>query len=246
MMTSSMSTLDSTFTSCAKLVALELGGWLRLPGDARPAGQRGVLSPTDTSVTLTHLAIGRVSIVLLAVAGTLNLLANTEALSATTVSGTMVMGLGPPVYLLLFWRFASPDGARRGWPQAPLAFLLSFLPGLVFGGLYSVATTKAYPSGALRYAEFAASLEPLHMGVGSYSLLLGLNVIGHAVCLAGCVAGLAIHFFIWRLPAPVGESTTEHPTTGRRIPVRGYEAKAEAGPKAAAPLDSDRGDAGAV
>jgi hypothetical protein len=264
MMTSSMSTLDSTFTSCAKLIALELTGWFRLPGDTRPPHQRGVLSPTDSSVTLTHLAIGRLSIVLLAVAGTLNLLANTEALSATTVSGTMVMGLGPPIYLLLFWRFASPANPTRGWPQAPLAFLLSFLPGLVFGGIYSVATAKAFPSGSLRYPEFAASLQPLHMGVGSYSLLLGLNVIGHAVCLAGCGIGFATHLFVWRLPAPVGQNTTEHPITGKRIPARGYESGegyeasvgyeggvgceigAETGTKAGAPHGSESGDATSV
>lgn len=226
-MTSSMSTLDSTFTSCAKLIALELVGWFRLPGDQRPAGKRGVLSPTDSSITTTHLTIGRISIVLLSISGTLNLLANTEALSATTVSGTMVMGLGPPVFLLLFWRFATPDGSSKGWPQAPLAFMLSFFPGLVFGALYSVATTKVFPSGAARYPEFTSSLGDLAMGEGSYALLLGLNVIGHAVCFAGTAIGFGIHYFLWRLPAPEGEPTTEHPTTGRRIPVPGYEGKGD-------------------
>ena len=36
MMTSSLSTLDSTFTSVAKLVPLELCGWLKIPGMATP------------------------------------------------------------------------------------------------------------------------------------------------------------------------------------------------------------------
>lgn len=56
------------------------------------------------------------------------MLADTEALSATTVSGTMVMGLGPPVLLLLAWRFGAPDGSVSGWRQAPPALLLSVAP----------------------------------------------------------------------------------------------------------------------
>lgn len=40
MITASLSTLDSTFTSIAKLVALEFGGWLQLDGD-----RRGVSAP---------------------------------------------------------------------------------------------------------------------------------------------------------------------------------------------------------
>ena len=39
---------------------------------------------------------------LLAVVGTLPLVQTPTALSATTVSGTMVMGLGPPVWALTF------------------------------------------------------------------------------------------------------------------------------------------------
>jgi len=53
-----MSTLDSTFTSSAKLVALELFGWFRLPGDVRPNGRRGVLSPSEPSVNLIHVSLG--------------------------------------------------------------------------------------------------------------------------------------------------------------------------------------------
>jgi hypothetical protein len=45
---------------------------------------------------------GRAAIVLLAVVGTLPLVQTPTALSATTVSGTIVMGLGPPVWALTF------------------------------------------------------------------------------------------------------------------------------------------------
>ena len=94
MMTSSMSTLDSTFTSVAKLAGLEFAGYLHLPGDTRGA-RRGPMDADNPSVTPLNIAIGRLAILMLAVVGTLNLLSNTEALSATTVSGTMVMGQLP-------------------------------------------------------------------------------------------------------------------------------------------------------
>lgn len=231
MMTSSLSTLDSTFTSCAKLCALELFGWLRLEKDARPAGKRGPLAPADASVTSAHIALGRASILSLALAGALNLLADTEALSATTVSGTMVMGLGPPVLLLLAWRFGAPDGSVSGWRQAPLAFLFSFVPGIVFGALYSVATAKRYftdedgaAASEYRYEALRESLiDRLAMGTGPYSLLLGMNVIGHCTCFGGCAVGFAVHALVWKLPRTVGEPTVEDPKTGERRPRPGHK-----------------------
>ncbi len=222
MMTSSMSTLDSTFTSIAKLGALEVVGWFKLPGDKRGPKQRGPLTPSDPSVTQLHVAIGRASIVLLAILGPINLLANTEALSATTISGTVVIGLGPPIYLMLFWRFNSAPGAADGWPCAPLAFLFSFIPGAIIGSLYSVATTKIGGTGALRYPDVAASLDRLAMGDGPYATFLGVNVVGIAACIVGCAMGFAIHYFVWKLPPPDAEETREDPRTGKRIPRKGY------------------------
>lgn len=49
-----------------------------------------------------HLRAGRIIIIILAVIGILPLLANPTALDATTVSGTLIMGLGPPVWFLIF------------------------------------------------------------------------------------------------------------------------------------------------
>ena len=60
-------------------------------------------------------------------AGCAYLAAGDEVLRATTVSGTMVIGLGPPIYLMLFWRFNSAPGKDDGFRQAPLAFFLSWL-----------------------------------------------------------------------------------------------------------------------
>ena len=79
----------------AKLAGLEFAGYLHLPGDTRGA-RRGPMDADNPSVTPLNIAIGRLAILMLAVVGTLNLLSNTEALSATTVSGTMVMGQLPP------------------------------------------------------------------------------------------------------------------------------------------------------
>ena len=59
--------------------------------------------------------MGRTVIIVLAVAGLLPLLGDPKALNATTVSGTIVLGLGPPVFALIF-----VDGYR------PLTFHLPF------------------------------------------------------------------------------------------------------------------------
>ena len=72
------------------------------------------------------------------------MLADTEALSATTVSGTMVMGLGPPVYLACLWQYNSAPGKADGWRRSPLAFLGSFAPGIFFGVAYMAASWSTY------------------------------------------------------------------------------------------------------
>lgn len=59
--------------------------------------------------------MGRVIIIVLAVAGLLPLLGDAKALDATTVSGTIVLGLGPPIFALMFI-----DGYR------PLTFHIPF------------------------------------------------------------------------------------------------------------------------
>ena len=85
MMTSAGSTLDSTFTSLSKSLAVDLpqlvkGRLERLPG----------------------MRVGAVVMILFAILGNLPLFAGTAILKATTISGTMVMGLAP---VFLFYRF---------------------------------------------------------------------------------------------------------------------------------------------
>ena len=60
--------------------------------------------------------------VLIAVLGTIPVFLNAEILSATTISGTMVIGLTP---IFLFWRDKAPK----------LSFHLSVFCGIVFGFL---------------------------------------------------------------------------------------------------------------
>ena len=62
-----------------------------------------------------HLTMGRIIIIVLAVAGLLPLLGDAKALDATTVSGTIILGLGPPIFALMW-----VDGYR------PLTFHLPF------------------------------------------------------------------------------------------------------------------------
>lgn len=221
MMTSSLSTLDSTYTSCAKLVSLELCGWFKLDGDIR--SKRGPLSSHDDSVTQTHILIGRASIVLLAIIGTVYLMAEDEVMKATTVSGTMVMGLGPPIYLMLMWKYNSSPGRGDGWRQAPLAFIFSFVPGVVFGFLYQASGYKN-ADGSPSNPGLKASLNNLAIGEGPYAMFFGLNLLGHAVCLVGCLIGFAVHQLAWKLPACDGEATNEDPSSGARLAKEGYPA----------------------
>ena len=133
------STLDSTFASIAK-----------------SGGQEAPLlagrAPGRHAVT-----IGLWTMVAFAVLGNLPMLAGTDILKATTISGTMVMGLAP-VFLL------APLVRRSPW-----SFHLSFWPGAALGAM--LATGKIPDSWAI--------------GGGKYALLLGTNLYGLLICTAG-------------------------------------------------------------
>ncbi|MBX9889137.1 MAG: sodium:solute symporter [Flavobacteriaceae bacterium] len=95
MITSAASTLDSTFSSFSKLVSLDLN--------------------LGKSVTF-----GRLAMVTVALLGTIPVFLDAEILSATTISGTMVIGLTP---VFLFWNMKVPK----------ISFYLSVICGIVFG-----------------------------------------------------------------------------------------------------------------
>jgi len=97
MVTSAASTLDSSFASFSKLAVVDLG--------------------KKEEITVSK---GRWAMVIITVVGTIPVFLGPEILSATTISGTMVLGLAP---IFLFW---NKDAS-------PLAFHLAVGAGIVFG-----------------------------------------------------------------------------------------------------------------
>ncbi len=165
MLTSAGSTLDSTFASTAKLTALDWSNRNEVPDDSRRL-------------------IGRRALVIIAVAGNLPLLSvyfgdgvGPAIIAATTISGTMVMGLAP-IFLLSFL-------PRAG----PASFHLAFWPGLAFGVIKTIESatgTRIFP-------------DWIDLGGGKYADDLGINVWGLAVCTVGYLAGALL--FGRRVPA---------------------------------------------
>jgi hypothetical protein len=131
MLTSAGSTLDSTLSSIAR--AVEMDG-RRLLGRER----------------VGSLSVGRWTMVAAAVVGNLPLFFGARILQATTISGTMVIGLTPAFVLGLFLR------------APPASFHLAFWPGLGIG----IAEAAGWIPAALA------------VGGGSYATLLGANLWG--------------------------------------------------------------------
>ncbi|BAO54412.1 sodium:solute symporter family transporter [Nonlabens marinus] len=124
MITSAASTLDSTFSSFSKLLTLDL----------------------NLGATVTF---GRVMMIIVAVLGTIPVFLNAEILSATTISGTMVIGL-TPVFML--WKMKVPQ----------VSYFLSVICGLFFGVL-------------LIFEWFP---DQLIFTTGKYASLLWINIYG--------------------------------------------------------------------
>lgn len=141
MISAAGSTLDSTFSSLARLAGRELPA---LAG--RNLGSKAI-------------GVGMATMVVFALFGNLPMLAGTDILKATTISGTMVIGIAP-VFLL--------HGFIR--PTA-MGFHLSFWTGLGLG----IALTLGWIP-----ASWA-------IGDGKYALLLGTNLYGLLLCIAGYV-----------------------------------------------------------
>ncbi|TYB78125.1 sodium:solute symporter [Bizionia saleffrena] len=129
MITSAASTLDSTFSSFSKLLSVDLNMGL-------------------------DLTFGRASMVAIAILGTLPVFLNAEILSATTISGTMVIGLTP---IFLFWSIEVPK----------ISFYLSVICGIVFGFLL---VFNWFPD-ALIFTD------------GKYADLLWVNAWGITLCI---------------------------------------------------------------
>lgn len=146
MVTSAGSTLDSTFTSLSKLVARDL---------PLLAGRL----PSPKAMT-----IGALTMVGFAVLGNLPMIAGTDILKATTISGTMIIGLAP---IFLF-------SGRVGY--SPMSFHLPFWTGI---GLGVLQVLNLIPSGWA-------------IGGGKYGVLLGTNLYGLALCTVAFFLPLAL------------------------------------------------------
>ncbi len=155
MLLSGTSTIDSTFTSVAKLVARDWRNEVQEPGRRQ-------------------LSAGRVAVIVVAVAGNLPLLTvylgdkvGPAVIAATTISGTMVMGLAP-IFLLAWLK-----------PAGRLSFHLAFWPGLAFGVLRTIEVFLKVP----------VFPESVALGFGKYAVDLGVNVWGLLICTAGYLLG---------------------------------------------------------
>lgn len=181
MITSAGSTLDSTFSSVGKLLAHD------------------IFAATDELKVMR----ARVVMLLLAVAGAAMAHADPEVLSATTISGTMALGLAPP-FVLHFWK-------RPG----RVSYYTSVLIGLAFGGLYA------------GYDNDDNDEFPLSVGDGIYSRLLAINLIAFPATFVAYIV-LALPFPALQEPVAVGDSemraTRQHanadgPAEKEKLPV---------------------------
>ena len=126
MITSAASTLDSTFSSVSKLAIVDI-----------------------TKKSIPTVSKGRWAMIITAVGGTIPLFFTPEILSATTISGTMVLGLAP---VFIFWKLDTPK--------------ISFHLAVWFGIISGLVLT------------FGLLPKSLFLTTGKYADLLAINIYG--------------------------------------------------------------------
>ncbi len=176
MLTSAGSTLDSTFSSSAKLAARDWRMRVEPPNERQRRW-------------------GRVAMIAIAVLGNLPLLSiylgdqvGPAIIAATTISGAMVMGLAP-IFLLSFVK-----------PAGRWSFHLAFWPGIVIGVWLVLVTAGAFQGGDVSIGTWQfvdpqkgmVVPEQLFRGEGKYAPDLGVNIYGLLVCTAGYLVGCLI------------------------------------------------------
>ncbi len=124
MVTSASSTVDSTFASVSKLIVVDLG-----------------------NSKLASVSKGRWAMIITAIGGTIPLIFSPTILSATTISGTMVLGLAP---VFLFWKIPAPK----------ISFHLALWAGIAAGAVL----------------VFGWLPKSLYLTSGSFADLLAINV----------------------------------------------------------------------
>jgi len=145
MMISAGSTIDSALSSFSKVAVTDLGGQGE---DGRTHTVMSRLS--DWVEKVGAVKVGRATMVVAVVLGSLPLFAGTAILKATTISGTMVLGLAP-IFLFFAWKSAGR-----------FAFHMAFWPGVALGF----------------WVAFGTIPELLNIGTGKYAGLLGINLWG--------------------------------------------------------------------
>ncbi|MDR0499648.1 MAG: hypothetical protein LBG97_00155 [Coriobacteriales bacterium] len=145
MISAASSTLDSSFASLSKLIAWDLPKMLGKTPDSRAR------------------RLGMAIMLAFAIIGNLPMVFGTDILKATTISGTMIMGLAP-VFIL-------PILAPKLLRATKLGFHLSFWIGIACGFCYAFGLVPA---------EIA-------IGNGKNGLLLAVNLYGLIACTLGYV-----------------------------------------------------------
>lgn len=139
MMMTGGSTLDSCFTAIGKLAGKDLPDIL---------GKTPKTSPR---------AIGIIVIIVFGIFGNIPMVMGATIISATTISGTMIMGLGP-IFL------------AHGWVKpTKVGFFLAFWIGMIFG-----VVDTFWPQ----------TLSFMNIGGGDYANFLGVNFYGAVICWA--------------------------------------------------------------
>jgi hypothetical protein len=147
-LTGPSTTLDSTFSSFSRLAVRDLTPLKRFTTGQWLDRTRALLPKAST------ISLGQAAMVIIAILGNLPLIANPEILKATTISGTMVMGLAP---IFCFYWVRGANG---------ISFHLAFWTGLAMG---IAAALGWYPG---NYA----------IGTGKYGGLLSINLFGLIFC----------------------------------------------------------------
>lgn len=133
MLTSATSTLDSAFSSFSKLWVIDLQG-----------------------KRLITIRTGRLAMIVLAIVGTIPVFLDAEILSATTISGTMVIGLAP---VFLFWNLEAPK--------------ISFYVSVGMGLLSGIVLIQDWVPESWLWTE------------GKYADYLYINVVGSLLAFGG-------------------------------------------------------------
>jgi Na+/proline symporter len=132
MITSAAAAVDSAFSSSAKLVVVDLG-----------------------KTSSASISKGRLVMIIVAIVGTIPIFFGADILSASTISGTMVIGLAP---VFLFWKMKMPASS----------FHLSVWAGVLVGILLASGKTPKI----------------LIWFDGKYGELLSVNLWGSFLCFA--------------------------------------------------------------